>query len=688
LTIAPSSPLYAAVNCLPREEQGDDISRGLAFSLYKYFAELPQHVRQEWENDPNALGKLRNAPTLFSDAHAASLASRMVKVENASDVIRDIRQGLAEQTVSWHDLDVILRPGAINVIENAVRDSASSDLQGENLASMRYGEIAELVQLFGEPAFLPTSKLRRAPSRPTALNRSAKFTKTQKENLRREMCELLDTEENYVGKVRELLHSTAREFRDKAKLRDPTSSSPSEEALKGLFPESLDQILEVNCGFLEALTKVLHDTENEAIQDIESTPEQTLPYAPNGPTATDVTGTLALATCLRTWFPKFADCYPHYMKAHVKFAHYLRLFMRDAGSSFSKRMFENGEQQIMSMLIEPVQRLPRYNLYIDNLVKQLPSRHPALKVLLKARDTISEICSQDATAVDPSRMVEHLRRLIPSWPSQFTPRGRLVTAVDVAELPPPYSIETIGKRATFGIMLLFTDHVVILKKLSQSSVSARGLVAQVDGSDVANSRTDDLIFKQSFELNYFDMTEVDSFKMVQIMPHKSSHSRPASRLGSNTASSTAQIFYLYGAYEGKANKFIEELTKARIEGRYPEAERESQKFEVRSGAVADLTFFSGLSEIQKDHALEGRGPPSRARIWIDPIEGAFPGSAISGVDIYASVTLTQNKDTPYKLDFYAPNDYHFVDDLNAKEFLPVLAKRCKSLPCSVLGYNN
>src|ERR1700753_3083100 len=45
LTISPSSALYSAVNCLPREEQGDEVCRGLAFSLYKYFAELPQNVK-------------------------------------------------------------------------------------------------------------------------------------------------------------------------------------------------------------------------------------------------------------------------------------------------------------------------------------------------------------------------------------------------------------------------------------------------------------------------------------------------------------------------------------------------------------------------------------------------------------------------------------------------------------------
>ena len=68
-------------------------------------------------------------------------------------------------------------------------------------------------KLFGEPVFLPTSKLRRAPSKPSSLNRSKSFTKDQKVELRMKLGELVETEERYVSKLNELVKQIADDFR-------------------------------------------------------------------------------------------------------------------------------------------------------------------------------------------------------------------------------------------------------------------------------------------------------------------------------------------------------------------------------------------------------------------------------------------------------------------------------------------
>ena len=682
LTISPSSPLYSAVNCLPREEQGDEICRGLAFSLFKYFGELPQAVKYVWENMPTAIGRLRSAPALFSDAHAAMLASKMIQVQNVKEVIKDVRQALAEQTVSWLDVDVVLPAGSMKELETAGRDSILPDPSEEDIAIARYGKYATLVKLFGEPAFLPTSRLRRQPSKPTVLNRGTTFLKKQKENIRREMCELLDTEESYVNKLYDLVHSVAEDFRQKANNKSASSTSPSAEALKGLFPPSLDKILETNSGFLEELRRVIEDTENEAIQDIESTGEEGTAM-PNVPTRMDVTGTLALATCLRAWFPKFADCYVDYMQVHSQMSSFLRVFMKETGSSFSKRMQETGEQRLMSMLIEPVQRLPRYNLYIDNIAKQLPGRHPALKSLLKARDVISEICSQDkVTTSQPSRVIDYLRRTIPSWPMTFCPIGRLITAIDVVELPPPYRPDLQDPRCIPSILLLFTDFIVILKKANKTSTTARGLMAQIDGVDVPpiDGLGDDLSFRQALEICTFEMTVMDSGKMLQLVPLKeesrppsSAHTPGSSRPTSLTGDPAVQVLYLTGPNEGKASRFLEDLVKARVEGRFSETERESHKWEARCANSLDLTVFSALFE-QKEPVPERRGPPARIRVLVDSrTSGLSIKNPLDGVDVAASVSIVG--EGFYRLEVVGPNDYSTKDRLTAMEFLPVLTKR-------------
>jgi hypothetical protein len=685
LTVSPSSPLYAAVNCLPREEQGDDICRGLAFSLCKYFAELPPGVKATWEaHDFTSLGRGKAAPKLFSEAHAALLASKMVKVENIADVIKDVSGALAEQSVSWMDVDVILPAGAIKKLDERDRGSAGSELEEGRLTSAKYGTLASMVRLFGEQAFLPTTRLRRAPSRPTGMNRTAIFQRKQKENIRREMCELLDTEENYVAKLNELVNVVAAEFREKAMSKDTTSMSPSAETVAALFPESLDQILETNETFLDTMRKVVEDTENEAIHDIESTTDDpNINVFQPGDKATDMTGTVALADCLHTWFPKFADSYVHYTKAHSGFSQLVRNLTKESSSSFSKRVNETGEQRLMSMLIEPVQRLPRYNLYIDNIIKQLPAKHPALKPLLKARDTISEICSRDSM-VSPSRALDALRRLVPSWPQSFRPNGRLVSAIDAAELSPPYRKDLNGPKVMFSILLVFTDYIVVLKKPNKTSISARGVMAQVDGQDLfgSDSKPEDyLTFRQALELGSFEITEMDHGRLIQIVPahgNKAITSRPSSRPGSLSSENLSQVFQLMGQHENKASRVVEDITKARVEGRYAESERETGKWEVRAAQGVDLTLFAAFSEeYDAGNVPVGRGLPSKLRITIDSAKCKFP--AITGdVDLHAN--LMELDDGFFRLDIVGnlgegAGEFSYRDEVTEGEFLPVLTKR-------------
>ncbi|EKG12130.1 hypothetical protein MPH_10760 [Macrophomina phaseolina MS6] len=676
LTISPSSPLYAAVNCLAREDQGDEVCRALAFSLFKYFLELSPIAKSTWKNQSNSLGKLPSAPPLFGEAHAAMLASRMVRVENAAEVVQDVRQALAEQAISWLDVDVVLPPGSVKELDSNLRESILPEETSEDLVlGARYGEYAPIVKMFGEPTFLPTSRLRRAPSKPTGLSRSSQFPRQQKENLRRELCEFIDTEESYVGKVYDLLHSVAEDFRQKARVKSPTSSSPSEEALQGLFPPSLDEILNANTAFLEDIRRVIEETENDAIQDIEAT--TTEPFVPSKPDEpqVDVTGTLAFANCLLEWFPKFSDCYTDYIQAHAEFGQYLRIFLRETGSSFSKRVQETGEQRLMSMLIEPVQRLPRYSLYIDNLVKQLPVRHPALRPLLKARDIISEICSRDSPSSQLSKVIERLQHLIPSWPQAFRPEGRLVTAMDVVELAPPYRKDIKARGASPAILLLFTDELVLLIKSGHKTMSARGLLAEIDNPSVPLDETPQiatqLIFLQHMKLANVWFTEVDDGSLLQLY-HSDGSSQPPTTLHSLNASSLC-MFYLTGSYESKASRWLEETVKAKVEIRFPEAERESHKWDVRS-LSGDLSLFSAIYEDGENQVTKGRREPARVRVVVDPSKSLKKYNVgEDGVELIASVTLAA--DGLYILEIEALMDFGSRDKVTATELMPVFSKR-------------
>jgi hypothetical protein len=693
ITISPNSPFYQSVNHLPRDKQGDEICRGLAFGLLKYFKELPEVVKSVLIlHSAKRTKRPGSAPTLFGEQHAADLAASMVKVENAAEVIQDIEAALRPQNINHVDIDLVLPPGSISRLQPHDVEDPEEDVDDEDFFDptlKQYGSYAPLVKLFGEVAFLPTSKLRRAPSKPTSLNRSKSFLKDQKMALRREMGELVDTEERYVIKMHELVNHIADDFRDKAKSRAFGSFSPSEQDLQKLFPRCLDRILQVNSAFLADIRKVMDETEEGAMQDLEA-PLASSTGSRHGGTGRlkDPTGALAFAKVLLEWFPQFSDCYQEYIRASQEFPQIITSFMNKQ-SSFSQRVQQTGEQRLRSVVIEPVQRLPRYSLFIDNIVNYLPITHPALKPMLTARDIITSICSLDPPETDRSQVVNRLRHLVESWPPSLHPQGRLITAVDFVELAAPFHIST-PPHFRDGVFLLFADCLIILRKNGGGSLSARGLTAEIEKPSAAAMMASvtaaaggqkhvydltfagwhvlgDTRFTMSDDGRSIWMTSTNELKDVSIGRER------------NIPSATVRAFVLQGGYEGKAIKLTEEITKARIEGRFSEEERETDKWCLRSIklAAAGVNLHTAVFEEGIDKLIGGRKEPAPIRIVVDHEKGT-KGAPVGhyGVEVVANVA-TMSGGIKYRLEVDGLNDKVFVDEVVAEHVLPTFVKRGK-----------
>ena len=701
ITVSPNSPFYQSVNYLPREKQGEEICRGIAFGLLKYFSELSEVVKSSLLiQSASSRGKRSgSAPNLFAEQHAADIAASMTRVENIGEILQDIEAALRPQSINHVDVDLVLPPGSIAEFQEELEEHMDDD-EIVDLTLRQYGAYAPLVKLFGEVTFLPTSKLRRAPSRPTSLNRSKSFLKDQKMALRREMGELVDTEERYVIKMHELVNHMADDFRAKAKARTFGSSSPSEQDMQKLFPKSLDKILQVNSAFLAAIRRVMDETEEEAMRDLE-TPSVSSAGSRYGGTGRlkDPTGALAFAKILLEWFPQFSDCYQEYIRASQDFPKIITVFLKEK-SSFSQRVQQTGEQRLRSAVIEPVQRLPRYSLFIDNIVNYLPVTHPALHTMLKARDIITSICSLDPPTTDKSQVVNQLRNLVESWPSSLHPQGRLVTAADFAELPAPYhdgpSADINVSRE--GMFLLFADCLVVLKKSPDCSLSARGLIAEVDKPSAAVMMASATAAaggkKYDYELSFsgwhllgdtrFSMSD-DGRRFWMTSLHEL---KDAGTGRDRNMAATVRSFVLKGAYEGKALKLTEEVTKAKVEGRFSEAERESDKWSFRSInlAAATISLHTAVFEEGIDTLIEGRKEPAPIRIVVDHEKGT-KGAPVGhyGVDIVANVSVLGGG-TKYRLEVDGLHDKVFVDEVVIEHVMPTFAKRgmCFSITYSML----
>jgi RhoGEF domain len=690
LTISPNSPYYSSVNHLPRDKQGDEIYRGLAFGLLRYFKDVSEVVKNALiVQSPLSRGRRPLSPSpLFGEQHAANLASSMTKVENISEVLQDIKAALAPQTVSHIDIDLVLPPGSIAPVQEDCGDIMDDD-EILDPGLQQYGRYAPLITLFGEACFLPTSKLRRAPSKPTTLNRARSFLKDHKMSLRREMGELVDTEERYVIKMHELVNHIADDFRVKAKDKPFGSFSPSEMDLQKLFPSSLDKILQVNSAFLAAVRKIMDETEEEAMQDLEAGQDsfRNGRYGGSG-RLKDPTGALAFANVLLEWFPQFSDCYQEYIRASQDFPQIITSFIKEQ-SSFSQRVQQTGEQRLRSAIIEPVQRLPRYSLFIDNIVNFLPMTHPALQPMLKARDIITAICSLDPPTADKSLVADRLRSLVEMWPSNLIPQGRLISATDFVELTAPYHVSGNSCRSSLGILLLFTDSVVVLRKSKGCKLTARGIMAEADKPSAATIMApvaaaaggQKYVYELSFDkwhgLGEIRFTESSNGQVAWMF---SQHlSRPGGLVrGQNQPFVTRHAFFLEGAYDGKASRWTEEVTKAKVEGRFSEAERETEKWCLRNVNLKenDLNLYTAVFEEGIDTLIEGRKEPAPVRIVVDHEKGT-KGAPIGhyGIEIVANVKASAEVSGKYELEVAGLNNRVFIDAVDTTTFIPVFTKR-------------
>lgn len=671
LTVAPTSPLYAAVTHLSAEQQGDEICRGLAVSLLSYFAGLPKAMKTSLRDRAAAHRPNRAVPVMFDEMHAADLAATMVEIEDSSETTDYVMSALSTQVLSWVDMDVVLPSGTIQRAKSSDCEDSAPLFGDDGLPLYHYGQYTSIIESLGSAAFLPTSKLQRAPSRPTAHSRSRILSKDQKISLRREMCELVDTESNYTGKIQNLVQFIAADFRQIV----------SSNIANGLFPESLDRILETNERFYEDIQAVLDETENEAINDIEgnTSSESDLGSPITQGRRRDPTGTLHFAKSLLRWFPKFMGPYQDYLRASTNFSNIISQSLADQSSAVSKHLHDFGEQRLRSALIEPVQRLPRYSLLIDNMVNLLPASHPALSSLLKARDVITEICALDTQILgDITRSAKILRNIVADWPATFSPRGRPITAVDVLELRPPYAANGEG---TTGILLLFVDTIVLLQKAGNSSLSARGIIAEVDrpttptnaflSSSLSLDR--DLKFLGAYDLSQLRFSESESGHLIRMTLFGGTTSDLNT---SRHSQSLIKVFQALGPYDSKVARFSEEVIKARIESRFPEATRDSGKWALRSigPSQGSLGVLVALLEEQSESTANLTQGQCQIRLYVD---ASKDNSSIikqdHGTEIAASITTLGPGS--YRLDTEGIDGTCFTDICNPENLMSVLLRR-------------
>jgi hypothetical protein len=140
-----------------------------------------------------------------------------------------------------------------------------------------------------------------------------------------------------------------------------------------------------------------------------------------------------------------------------------------------------------------------------------------------------------------------------------------------------------------------------------------------------------------------------------------------------------RAFFLQGAYDGKVSKWTEEVTKAKIEGRFSEEEREGEKWCLRHVKLngSSLDVYAAIFEEGIDSLIQGRREPAPVRIVVDHEKGT-KGAPIGhyGVEIVTNITGAENlASSTCRVEIDGLNDRVFVDAVDSTTYMPVFAKR-------------
>lgn len=649
LALAPSSPLYAAVNHLPPQTQTSDLRRGLAVAVFKYFSELPKSVKETiLRSKSNAAPAGEQQAVAFDEMHAGDLAARLKELESET-LAHDLMWACSERFVSALDVDIVLRS-----------TNAEQEITSESVPE----EMERFLDGLGEPTYLPFTKLKRSASKPASAALRPKSLSDATEALSRELEELRHTEENYVAKLRDLLEDIVKPL--KRHPPPPPSSSSSSASRKGewgslspkdldaLFPPCLEKIVEVNTRFLEGI-------KTGGIEEV--------------------------SKCCRDVFPQFKKPYEEYLQASADFPQLLSKCTKNRDSSFSKKIQQTGEQKLRSLIIEPVQRLPRYSLLIDNMINLLPPEHPSLGILNDARGTVAEICSlQSSETSERTVTVKRLQNIIASWPLSLQPTGRLITAIDYLEILPPYNDST--SEAIQSILLLFPDCVVILRRPSTKSLLARAVMAEVDrpgGGVSTNSGSGSRRDGGGNDLQFTGWVDIADVKLagsdVGAILWMTSASSLRDGWDVRVSGLCLRKMRLLNQYEGRAHKVEEEFAKARIERRA--GQKSKGVIGIREAKYEGLALWSCVWGSQTRYAAEQRKGSTVVYLDLGSNSSTTGRSLLvgnvgkDGVD--AVFSLEESKGKQLRLECRSWNDYSSADTVSCEELLPVFTMRLSSL---------
>ncbi|TRM67640.1 hypothetical protein BD626DRAFT_394072 [Schizophyllum amplum] len=281
--------------------------------------------------------------------------------------------------------------------------------------------------------------------------------------------ELVTTERNYVERLRTLKNSYADPLRSFSRDKN-TSLLPAYEA-KVLFG-NVDSLIPVNEAFLTDLEKMM---------------------APNGAKTVGGVGDVALRhfkelrgfELYKQYYSKREEAQAIFerevSKKSSQFVQFVERIKYEAADATRNRV------GLRELLIDPVQRIPRYTLLFRNMIKHMAPEDPQREKLIEADEIASKIAQAEADEQTKRAAVFYcLSSSIEGFPADLhSISRRYIDCIDVEDIVTDGPLSASASTTSLGMSLnctlfLFDDKMVIAKRPHDKSGKALSGLDSVD----------------------------------------------------------------------------------------------------------------------------------------------------------------------------------------------------------------
>ncbi|KTW26644.1 hypothetical protein T552_02653 [Pneumocystis carinii B80] len=405
--------LSVVISHLPHASRSQSF-QVIAMVILQYFTFIPLHIKKEVLRQYNYLKNEEDQERriAFDEMHAGDIAGhcKLLKLSDISSVLCSMLQ--RRKMVSFN-IDIILP-------DNPEATPLFSKLQG-------------MTRDEEKPEDLPFENKKIVPG--SMIDNYKEYDKKRLSIL----DEILQTEKNYINRLRHLVLDYVLPLKTQAK----SSKNPPLGLydINRIFPVSLNDIISLNSAFLQDFIQAKTEMDK--------------------------------ANSFVTHFSRFKKTYAKYLELSVDFESLLRHNLRNPKfRNFVDNQKYKAEKNISvrELIMEPVQRIPRYSLFLENIILYTHPKSPALASFQKALAIIKEIAQMKVMEAEKrSKLFQKLMSYISGFPAELISNSRyFITAVDVIEILPPF-LNSSGRL--FYTLLLFSDCLAILKKTSHIPVA-------------------------------------------------------------------------------------------------------------------------------------------------------------------------------------------------------------------------